>query len=548
MAGTEDITLRVVLDDRQAKAGLDALRDGTAGIAQAASAAAGADSGGGLAALSDEMAGLSQIGGASASALGRVSSSLGRISPRAGRAVNAIGGLAGALGAGGPLAIGILAAGQGISWLIGKYEDSAKAAEDSARRQQEAINNIVKAGLSPLESATLDLSKAQKELQLNRFMTGGESDQVLRAMTPIRLEMERLQTQIGASQRDLQKFRAESVRGIRTGESVEQYKEARALAEREAEAVATRIQLLQQAFRLRAEEINVVNESLTLEQRLTDTKKDKEKAERDHEKALQDSKRRMEEQLQVQEDYIRERRKIQEEAAAAVGPTREMFEQELNQRAVKARQDADKARTEAEKLEAEKRKQIADDEKKAKEDALKSTTANIMAATGIIVSASDQLLSDLITGQEKALERFAAAIFKQAGTVMLGKGLELGAAGVANLLSGNPVQMALAGGQLAGAAGLVAGGLALGAVATGIEHTVMGASGAAPTTATASSGSPTTSTPMGAGRISGSQREPGSMQEAITYVFNAPVFGDQNRSAKHVALLQRRAQRDLLLA
>ena len=47
---------------------------------------------------------------------------------------------------------------------------------------------------------------------------------------------------------------------------------------------------------------------------------------------------------------------------------------------------------------------------------------------------------------------------------------------------------------------------------------------------------------------SGGRDGGGPMQEAITYVFNAPVFGDQNRSAKQVAMLQRRARRDLLLA
>lgn len=543
MAGTEDITLRVVLDDRQAKAGLDGLRGQTAAVAAAADAGAG-----GMVNLSEKVGRINQVAGPAASAISGVAGAMGGMNNQAGAAVGAVANLAGAFASGGMLALGIAAVGTAVSFLTTKYQESTKAAEEAEKKQKEALEAIIKAGLSPLEAATLDLSKAQKQLELNKLLTGNDSDAILRAVTPVRMEIETLQAQINSTKGTMGALRDTLSRPLKLGESSQQYMEAREAAREEIKAQQAKLNLLEQAFRLRATEIGIVNESITLEQTLAKKKKDKEKAEKDHEKALEDSKRRMEEQLQVQEDYIRERRKIQEDAAASVGPTREMFEQELNQRAVKARQDADKARTEAEKLEAEKRKKIADDEKKAKEDALKATTANIMAATGIIVSASDQLLSDLITGQEKALERFAAAIFKQAGTVMLGKGLELGATGVANLLSGNPVQMALAGGQLAGAAGLVAGGLALGAVATGIEHTVMGASGTAATTATASSGSPTTSTPMGAGRISGSQREPGSMQEAVTYVFNAPVFGDQNRSAKHVALLQRRASRDLLLA
>lgn len=542
MATTEDISLRVALDDRQAKAGLDALRAQTDAVAQAADAGAG-----GMEAFKQRVDGVNKLAGPAASAISGVTGAVGGLSSQAGAAVGAVANLAGAFASGGPLALGIVAIGTGISWLTAQYAESAKAAEQSEKAQTDAINSIIKDGLGPLESAINDLASAQSELQLNRLLTGDDSDQVLRAMAPIRIELEKLQLQINASQRDLQKFKAESVRGIRTGESLDQYKEARSLAEKEAEAVSGRIQLLQQALFLRAQEINAVNESVQIEQKLIKQKKDKEKAERDHEKALQESKRRLEEQ-----------HKMIQEAAAAVGPTREMFEQDINQRAVQARQEAeralieadraraeaDKARTEQERKEAEERKKIAEDETKKKEEELKVMTDKIMTATSIVVNSSDQLISDLITGQDKALERFGVSIFKQAGTVMLGKGIETTAIGIGNVAVGNPIGA----GQIATGSALIAGGLALGAVATGFEHVAIngGQIGQALPSDTKDE---VTSTPMGAGRISGRQADGGgNRQEAITYVFNAPVFGDQNRSAKHVAQLQRRARRDLLLA
>ena len=121
------------------------------------------------------------------------------------------------------------------------------------------------------------------------------------------------------------------------------------------------------------------------------------------------------------------------------------------------------------------------------------------------------------------------------------------AAGVANLALGNPAGAA----QLAIAGGLVAGGIALGAAATGIEHVAIngGQLGQAAQPG-GGAGERATSTPMGAGRIStgGTGERGGGGMEQVTYVFNAPVFGDQNRSARHVSALQRHAQRNLLLA
>ena len=192
----------------------------------------------------------------------------------------------------------------------------------------------------------------------------------------------------------------------------------------------------------------------------------------------------------------------------------------------------------------------AEERKKIQQQELKDTINEYKNLLGAVIGAGQTLIDDLITGQEKALERFAVAIMRQAGTFMVGKGLELGALATFNLLSGVPTQVAQAPAQFAGAAAVVGGGIALGAAATGIEHVAIngGQLGQAAQPG-GGAGERATSTPMGAGRIStGGTGERGGGMEQVTYVFNAPVFGDQNRSARHVSALQRHAQRNLLLA
>jgi hypothetical protein len=213
--------------------------------------------------------------------------------------------------------------------------------------------------------------------------------------------------------------------------------------------------------------------------------------------------------------------------------------QKLSDADRKAREDAEKAKTEIVRKAAEERNRIQEQE-------IVSAVNLAMQLTGMVIGHGQQLIDDLITGQEKALERFAVGVMREAGTFMLGKGLEVGAAGVANLALGNP----MGAGQLAIAGGLVAGGIALGAAATGIEHVAInGGQIGQPLSAGGGAGERAISTPMGAGRIStGGTGERGGGMEQVTYVFNAPVFGDQNRSARHVSALQRHAQRNLLLA
>ena len=69
------------------------------------------------------------------------------------------------------------------------------------------------------------------------------------------------------------------------------------------------------------------------------------------------------------------------------------------------------------------------------------------AAIGIFASSTTQLMTDVIGGQEKALERMGANILSQAGTFVVGEGIKVASLGAGRLLGGDPTgAIPLAGG------------------------------------------------------------------------------------------------------
>lgn len=556
MAATEDISLRIALDDRQAQAGLDSLRQETANLAKTAEGAAG-----GIGAISTKVDKARGVIEPTATAVNGMASAFGGLNSQTGAVLGGVSNLASAFMAGGPLAMGLVTIGTAISGVTTAYQENKKAAEEAAKKQQEAIDKIVQVGLNPLEAATLRLNQAKKELELQNMLTGKDSDQLVNAMRPIVLEIESLDAQIGAAQRQIKLLKLEAVEGIRRGESIEQMKARRQEAEKQIKPMEAQLNLLRQAKGLEIERIKIVDRSTRAIMDRTKALEAEAKAEKDAEQAKKDAKREAEKEAKESEknqkfvtkvlrEEIDKRKKAREKEAQEqmaqqelVGPTRAMFEKEQD-RIFKEQEKAEKAKTEAIRKAAEERKKLQEQELKSTVDMYKNLLASV-------IGAGQTLIDDLITGQEKALERFAVAVMRQAGTFMLGKGLELGAQATFNVLSGNPVLMAQAPAQFAGAAALVGGGVALGAVATGVEHVAInGGQVGQSAQPGGGAGDRAISTPMGAGRIStgGTGDRDGGGMEQVTYVFNAPVFGDQNRSARHVAALQRRGQRNLLLA
>lgn len=87
-------------------------------------------------------------------------------------------------------------------------------------------------------------------------------------------------------------------------------------------------------------------------------------------------------------------------------------------------------------------------------------------AIGFAASASQQLITGLIAGQEDAVAKFGVAVMQQAGQSLIASGTKLFGEAVFSSLT--PGGQGLAATQFAGAAGLIAGGVALGGVAGGI--------------------------------------------------------------------------------
>ena len=526
MAGTEDISLKVALDDRQAKAGLDALR------AQTEAVAAAADSGaGGLGKLQQRVDGVNKLAGPAASAISGVTGAVGGLSSQAGAAVGAVANLAGAFASGGPLALAIVGIGTGVSWLTSKYQESAKAAQQSADEQTKAINATANRieqltqGVQGRISAALGIDEATLAMgQLDIKVKNAKAS------------LDELQTVAGRQQ-----FMGQFIRDGGKATEVSQ-----AYAQKIEESKKS-LSLLRDEFAKAKPQFDSYNQTLAIANRLEAKKKEADDAVKDaltkKTAAIKNDTKAIRDNEAAMDDVIRRMRE-QEDFAASVGPTAEMFQQAQVERARKAAQEAEKEHTRILQEESKKQQEASDAAAKKRQEDAQTTAGYVSAFTGIIVGQSQQLIDDLIMGQEKAFERFFAGVMKQAGTVLIGKGIELVGSGTANLLLGNPAGAA----QLAVGGSMIAGGVTLGGIGAGIERGLMG--GSAPTGAgTAGPSTATTATPMGAGRISSGGRDGGGpMQEAITYVFNAPVFGDQNRSAKQVAMLQRRARRDLLLA
>lgn len=157
-------------------------------------------------------------------------------------------------------------------------------------------------------------------------------------------------------------------------------------------------------------------------------------------------------------------------------------------------------------------------------------------ALGIGVSASQQLLDGFITGQDHALELFAVNVMRQAGSAMIGHGINALAGGIAaNSLIPGSGTVAMGTG-----AGLIAGGIALGGAATGVEHTMVNG-GQLFTKLPDPSSKSASDRGVNSGRGRGG---PGGGDGAgITYTFNYGVAGPQpDETAREIARQNRRAR------
>lgn len=112
-------------------------------------------------------------------------------------------------------------------------------------------------------------------------------------------------------------------------------------------------------------------------------------------------------------------------------------------------------------------------------------------SASIIAGASTQLIADLISGQEHALERFGISVMAQAGQALIGYGVQAIGRGVLELSS--PLTAALAPASFAAGGVLIGAGVGFGGVAGGLGGLMGGdsggsARGASPRTSTGTTG------------------------------------------------------------
>lgn len=149
------------------------------------------------------------------------------------------------------------------------------------------------------------------------------------------------------------------------------------------------------------------------------------------------------------------------------------------------------------------------------------------AAIGVFASASQQLLTDLIGGQQHALERMGANILSQAGTFVVGEGIKVASAGAGRLLMGD----------LTGAVPLAGG---LGLVGLGAS---MGGAGSAWATQLGGSGGGNQRGPSDRGIPSGfSPGGPGGGGTSITIVYAGASGATAEQGAKAVTEAHERAR------
>jgi len=125
------------------------------------------------------------------------------------------------------------------------------------------------------------------------------------------------------------------------------------------------------------------------------------------------------------------------------------------------------------------------------EEQTKTQMQQAQQAATFVAGVSTQLVADLVSGQEQALERAGVAIMARAGQELIGFGVTAIGRGVLEL--SNPLTAPLAAGSFATGALLIGAGSGLGGVASGLGSLMGGeaggsARGASPRTSTGSTG------------------------------------------------------------
>ena len=532
MAATEDISLRIALDDRQAQAGLDSLRQETSALAASAEGAAG-----GIGAITTKVDRAKAVIEPTATAVNGMASAFGGLNTQTGAVLGGVSNLASAFMAGGPLALGLVTIGTGISWLTTKYAETTKAAQEAEKAQKDAAMATAKRIQSLTQGLEGRISGAlgadQAAIEMGKLQTNVAFAQE---------ELDRLQTQAGRSE-----FMAFEAANKRTTGSVKAYEQAVLDAKQRLSDLDLELANAEQAYREYSSSLDVANrlearrkqiDEESIEALKAKTKATKEQADADFDgvKAVQEL---FAAEIQARKEAEAEARRVWEQT----GPTREMFDREQ----LRQTEELERARLDAAKRAADERIRIEEEVARRTQE-INEKTASVSVdiasgAVGLLVGAANEIVTGAFAGKENIVEMATANFLAGIGNQLVGIGTKALIEGA--IISANPLTPGAGAPMMLLGAGAIAAGIGMGAAGAGISASIANTASAG-----GGGGAAATSTPMGAGRIStgGTGERGGGGMEQVTYVFNAPVFGDQNRSARHVAALQRHAQRNLLLA
>lgn len=248
--------------------------------------------------------------------------------------------------------------------------------------------------------------------------------------------------------------------------------------------------------------------------------------------------------------------------AAAMGPDRKLFEDDLRAQAELEADIANQVWLDWQRLQVARRreaeetakhqealaKQVADAQIAESQRAAAQTAAINAEVAAVFANTAtmfiDTAVTGLIEGNDRAIEAAAAAALASIGQQLIG----IGAKGIFEgaIISLNPATPGAGIPMMAMGAAAVAAGAAMGGIGGAWGSSISASAGAASSPSSFDSSSSTSSPRLSSG-VGGTSAAAGAPQHVTNvYQFNAPVMGDPNQSARFIAQQQRRASDQLL--
>ncbi len=417
----ETIDLKYTISAEQARRDLAALEKATNEVGDKASKAAT-----GWGRLSESMKGAQQRLGPTAAAISGISAALGENAGQAGKAVAAAGQMAAAFGSGGPAGVAIVAMTLIVNQLQKAWDDELKA-QDAAIQKQYAAASAAAAGRKAVEK---DIAALRKEL------AGPETGSQASA---------RVQAEIDETKRQREQV-INTRNALKIG--TDGYDDAREQLEAERRILEATIR------------------DLGVKQGLEFQAAAKRTAARSGGRSAAAADERDPSAPFLSGNAAR-RAQADRAAQAASDAADAALEADIDAGAarVQAARDLEDTRTLVAKIGAEERLAI--------EQEAAASTAEIATTTiGIVASASQQFISDIVSGQEHAAERFGLAIMQQAGQALVSFGTQ--AVGKGIMYAADPLTAALAPTNIATGIALIGSGVALGGIAAGASANISG--------------------------------------------------------------------------